>query len=96
MFKAEIKCLLGNNYPDLHHSQQGVKFATQISPLLNFKNKLPWHILNTQKDSGDPNTNNVWYSNDRNPGRVEEWFGFLISSEYQTILLSIQIIFTAS
>ena len=25
----------GNNYPDLPHSQEGVKFATQISPLLN-------------------------------------------------------------
>ena len=25
-----------NNYPDLHHSQGGMKFATQISPLLNY------------------------------------------------------------
>ena len=25
-----------NNYPDTHHSQGGLKFATQISPLLNF------------------------------------------------------------
>ena len=24
-----------NNYPDAHHSQGGMKFATQISPLLN-------------------------------------------------------------
>ena len=23
------------SYPDLHHSQGGMKFATQISPLLN-------------------------------------------------------------
>ena len=26
-----------NSYPDLHHSQGGVKFPTQISPLLNFE-----------------------------------------------------------
>ena len=25
-----------NSYPDLHHSQGGMKFATQISPLLNY------------------------------------------------------------
>ena len=25
-----------NNYPDLPHSQGGMNFATQISPLLNF------------------------------------------------------------
>ena len=25
----------GNNYPDSPHSQGGIKFATQISPLLN-------------------------------------------------------------
>ena len=25
----------GKNYPDLLHSQGGMKFATQISPLLN-------------------------------------------------------------
>ena len=24
------------NFPDLHHSQGGMKFATQISPLLNY------------------------------------------------------------
>ena len=24
------------SYPDLHHSQGGMKFATQISPLLNY------------------------------------------------------------
>ena len=35
MFKAEITFLPGNNYPDSHHSQGGMKFATQISPLLN-------------------------------------------------------------
>ena len=28
--------LAGNNYPNLPHSQEGMKFATQISPLLNF------------------------------------------------------------
>ena len=27
--------LAGNNYPDSPHSQGGMKFATQISPLLN-------------------------------------------------------------
>ena len=27
--------LAGNNYPNLPHSQGGMKFATQISPLLN-------------------------------------------------------------
>ena len=35
MFKTEITFLTGNNYPDLHHSQGDMKFATQISPLLN-------------------------------------------------------------
>ena len=29
--------LVLNNYPDAHHSQWGMKFATQISPLLNFR-----------------------------------------------------------
>ena len=28
--------LAGKNYPDSPHSQEGMKFATQISPLLNF------------------------------------------------------------
>ena len=28
--------LAGNNYPDLLHSKGGMKFATQISPLLNW------------------------------------------------------------
>ena len=37
MFKAEITPLPGNKYPDSHQSQGGVKFATQISPLLNFE-----------------------------------------------------------
>ena len=36
VFKAEIAFLKGNNYPDLPHSQMGMKFATQISPLLNY------------------------------------------------------------
>ena len=30
--------LAGNNYPNLPHSQRGMKFATQISPLLNLVN----------------------------------------------------------
>ena len=30
-----ITFLAGNNYPDLHDLQRGMKFATQISPLLN-------------------------------------------------------------
>ena len=34
-FKTEITFLPGNNYPDSHHSQGGMKFATQLSPLLN-------------------------------------------------------------
>ena len=29
--------LAGNNYPDSPHSQGGIKFATQISPLLHYK-----------------------------------------------------------
>ena len=33
----EITFLAGSKYPDLHHSQGGLKFATQISPLLNCK-----------------------------------------------------------
>ena len=36
MLKAKITFLPGNNYPDLHNSQGGMKFATQISPLLVF------------------------------------------------------------
>ena len=36
MFYVEITFPAGNNYPDLHHSQRGMKFATQISTLLNF------------------------------------------------------------
>ena len=28
--------LAGNNYRDLPHSQGGMKFGTQISPVLNF------------------------------------------------------------
>ena len=35
MFKTEIRFLPVNNYPDAHHSKGGMKFATQISPLLN-------------------------------------------------------------
>ena len=31
-----MKYLLGNNYTDSPHSQGGMNFATQISPLLNF------------------------------------------------------------
>ena len=31
-----INFLAGNNYPDSHHLHGGMKFATQISPLLNF------------------------------------------------------------
>ena len=31
-----ISFLAGNNYPDSHHSQGGIKFAPQISPLLNY------------------------------------------------------------
>ena len=37
MFKTEITFLPVNNYPDAHHSQGGMKFATQISPLLNYQ-----------------------------------------------------------
>ena len=33
-----ITFLAGNNYSDSHHSQGGMKFATQISPLLNLAN----------------------------------------------------------
>ena len=33
--KLEITFLPGNNYPDSHHSHGGMKFATQISTLLN-------------------------------------------------------------
>ena len=32
--------LAGNNYPDSPHLQRGMKFATQISPLLNCNYKL--------------------------------------------------------
>ena len=35
VFKTEITFLPGNNYPDVHHLQGLMKFATQISPLLN-------------------------------------------------------------
>ena len=35
-FKAEVKFLAKNSYPDLHHLQGGMKFDTQISPLLNY------------------------------------------------------------
>ena len=31
-----VSSIYSNNYSDLHHSQVGMKFATQISPLLNF------------------------------------------------------------
>ena len=34
---TEITFLPVNNYPDTHHSQGGMKFATQISPLLNYQ-----------------------------------------------------------
>ena len=34
---TKLTFLPGNNYPDLPHSQGGMKFATQISPLLNCK-----------------------------------------------------------
>ena len=34
-FASKTANLWLNNYPDLHHSQGGMKFATQISPLLN-------------------------------------------------------------
>ena len=37
---ADITFLPGNNYPDLHHLQGGMKFATQISPLLDNNNYL--------------------------------------------------------
>ena len=33
----EILTFFSNTYPDLHHLQGGMKFATQISPLLNLK-----------------------------------------------------------
>ena len=33
---GEIESAELNNYQDLHHLQGGMKFATQISPLLNF------------------------------------------------------------
>ena len=32
--------LAGNNYPDSPHLQWGMKFATQISPLLNYSVKI--------------------------------------------------------
>ena len=36
----DAKCILKQktkySYPDLHHLQGGMKYATQISPLLNF------------------------------------------------------------
>ena len=32
-----LSFLAGNNYPDSPHSQGGMKFATQISPLLNYQ-----------------------------------------------------------
>ena len=34
MLKTDITFLPGTNYPDSHHSQGGMKFATQISNLL--------------------------------------------------------------
>ena len=37
VFKTEITFLPVNNYPEAHHSQGGMKFATQILPLLNKK-----------------------------------------------------------
>ena len=36
VFRLKSKFWHKNNYPDLHHSQGGTKFATQISPLLNY------------------------------------------------------------
>ena len=34
---TKLTFLAGNNYPDLPHSQGGMKFTTQISPLLNLR-----------------------------------------------------------
>ena len=33
---SEINFLTLNNYPELHHLQEDMKFATHISPLLNY------------------------------------------------------------
>ena len=35
VFRLKLNFLHKNNYPDLHHSQGYIKFATEISPLLN-------------------------------------------------------------
>ena len=35
-FKAIITLLAPNNYPDSQHLQEGMTFATQISPLIDF------------------------------------------------------------
>ena len=35
MLKAEMKMAVLNYYPDAHYLQGDMKFATQISPLLN-------------------------------------------------------------
>ena len=35
-FKLKSNFLHKHNYPVLHHSQGSMKFATQISPLLNY------------------------------------------------------------
>ena len=44
-----------NNYPGLHHSQGGMKFATQISSLLNLL-----HLLTKTSYSMVHNTNNYF------------------------------------
>ena len=37
-----------NSYQDMHHSQGGMKFATQISPLLNYnKSVVKRHVVST-------------------------------------------------
>ena len=35
MAKTHVLKIYKNSYPDSHHSQVGIKFATQNSPLLN-------------------------------------------------------------
>ena len=48
VFQAEITFLAGNNWPDAHHSQGSMKFATQISPLLNYYCLNKYYFINVQ------------------------------------------------
>ena len=75
--KLEITFLPGNNYPDSHHSHGGMKFATQISTLLNI-------ILYFSKKGNFNQLSASWHMTslraDVNKQLLMCWFSFLFTS----------------